>query len=69
MNNIQRQANDLYMRLTMGVFFDAYHDIMYDMVNQIEMHLEDGDVGEADEILKDLKAIIKAHDILADRKL
>ena len=68
MNKIRRQVNNLYMRLELGTcsqrsFFNTYHDIMYEMTEEIN-YLEDDDIDEAKDILKKCKAIIKAQSIL-----
>jgi len=63
MNRIRKQVNDLYMRLELGAFFDTYHDIMYEMTEEID-YLEDDEIEDAKEILKKCRAIIKAQSIL-----
>ena len=68
MNKIRRQANQLYMQLELGVMFDAYHDLMYDMLNELE-YAEDDEIEEANVILEQFKAIIKAQEILLANKL
>ena len=63
MNKIRREVSDLYMRLELGAFFDTYHDLMYEMTEEID-YLEDDEIEDAKEILKKCRAIIKAQSIL-----
>jgi len=63
MNKIRREVSELYMRLELGAFFDTYHDIMYEMTEEID-YLEDDEIDEAKEILKKCKALIEAQSIL-----
>ena len=63
MNKIRKEVNDLYMRLELGAFFDTYHDIMYEMTEEID-YLEDDEIEDAKEILKKCKALIEAQSIL-----
>jgi hypothetical protein len=68
MNKIRRQANQLYMQLKSGKMFDAYHDLMYEMLDELE-YAEDDEIEEAKIILEQFKAIIKAQEILLANKL
>ena len=63
MNKIRREVNNLYMSLETGKIFNAYHDYMYEMTEEIN-YLEDDDIDEAKDILKKCKAIIEAQSIL-----
>ena len=51
------------MRLELGAFFNTYHDIMYEMTEEID-YLEDDEIEDAKEILKKCKALIEAQSIL-----
>jgi HEPN domain-containing protein len=68
MNEIRKEVSELYMRLELGAFFNTYHDIMYEMTEEID-YLEDDEIEDAKEILKKCKAIIKAQSILIDSGL
>jgi hypothetical protein len=48
--------------------FDAYHDLMYEMLDELE-YAEDDEIEEAKIILEQFKAIIKAQEILLANKL
>ena len=63
MNEIRKEVNELYMRLELGAFFNTYHDIMYEMTEEID-YLEDDEIEDAKEILKKCKALIEAQSIL-----
>ena len=63
MNKIRREVNNLYMSLEIGKIFNAYHDYMYEMTEEIN-YLEDDEIEDAKDILKKCKAIIKAQSIL-----
>ena len=62
------EANKLYAQLELGTFFDTYHDLMYDLVNQFD-YLEDDDYEMAAEVLAKCEAIIKAQKLLLNVNL
>lgn len=63
LSQITSEANKLYIKLSIGNFFDTYHDYMYDLLG--ELHgLDDDELDYANEILNKFKAIIKAQSIL-----
>jgi hypothetical protein len=70
LSQIEREVNRLYSQLEIGLFFDTYHDTMYELVGQFD-YLEDDeqDYKIAEEILEKCKAIIKAQDILLKAKV
>ena len=68
MNKIRREVDKLYMQLELGTMFDAYHDMMYEMCAEFD-YLEDEELEEAQRILEDCQAIIKAQNILIARKI
>lgn len=66
LSQIYSEANKLYMKLELGLFFDSYHDMMLELLEQIS-YLEDdidGDMELALDYLGKLKAIAKAQQIL-----
>lgn len=63
LNQITNEANGLYRQLTLGNFFDTYHDYMYDLIGELN-GLDDDELDYANEILNKCKAIIKAQSIL-----
>jgi len=63
LTQIKNEASKLYMQLELGTFFDTYHDLMYDLVNQFD-YLEDDDYEMATEVLAKCEAIIKAQKLL-----
>ncbi len=67
---IEREVNSLYNQLELGLFFDTYHDYMYDLVHQFD-YLEDDedDYKLAEEILEKCTAIIGAQKILLNVKI
>lgn len=70
-SQIQTESYKLYESLETGRFFDSYHDLMLDLVEQIE-YLEqdvDGDVELGLEILEQCKAIVKAQQVLIKSKI
>ena len=71
LRQMESEANKLYNQLEIGHFFDTYHDMMYDLVNQFD-YLEDEcdiDYKEATELLAKCKAIIDAQKILLKAKI
>ena len=71
LSQIQMEAYKLYKGLELGRFFDAYHDMMLDLVEQIGYleHDIEGDVKIGLEYLEQLKAIHKAQQVLIKAKL
>ncbi len=68
---IERESRKLYNQLEIGLFFDTYHDTMYELVSQFD-YLEDNDDDDYDlslEILEKCRAIIKAQTILLKAKI
>jgi hypothetical protein len=57
------EATKLYKQLELGNFFDTYHDLMFDLVQQFD-YLEEDDYEIAEETLEKCKAIIKAQKLL-----
>jgi len=68
MNKIINEANKLYLSLEIGLFFDTYHDIMYELIDELDC-LEDDEIEDARKILAKCRAIIKAQNILLAHKL
>tara|TARA_R110000868_G_scaffold241327_1_gene495896 strand:+ start:582 stop:788 length:207 start_codon:yes stop_codon:yes gene_type:complete len=68
MNKIINEAHKLYLSLEIGLFFDTYHDIMVELVDELEC-LEDDEIEDAKKILAKCRAIIKAQKILLTHKL
>lgn len=65
-NQLHFEANKLYKKLELGNFFNLYHDLLYDLVDQFN-YLENNceiDYKIATELLNKCKAIIKAQNIL-----
>ena len=70
-SQIQTESYKLYEGLEIGRFFDSYHDLMLDLVEQIG-YLEqdvDGDVELGIELLEQCKAIVKAQQVLIKAKI
>jgi hypothetical protein len=66
LTSIEIEATKLYNQLELGNFFDTYHDMMYELLNEFN-YLEDdieGDYKIAEKTLAKFKAIIKAQTIL-----
>jgi len=60
------EASKLYMQLELGNFFDTYHDLMFDLVQQFD-YLEEDDEDDykiAEETLEKCRAIIRAQKLL-----
>ena len=68
LTQIKNEASKLYMQLELGTFFDTYHDLMYDLVNQFD-YLEYDDYEMAAEVLAKCEAIIKAQKLLLNVNL
>ena len=70
LRQIENEACKLYMKLELGNFFDTYHDLMFDLVQQFDYLEEDDedDYKRAEEILENCKAIIKAQKLLLNIK-
>jgi hypothetical protein len=71
LSQIYSEANKLYTNLELGLFFDSYHDMMLELLEQIS-YLEDdidGDMELALDYLGKLKAIAKAQQILLKANL
>lgn len=71
LSQIHLEARKLYSNLEIGSFFDAYHDMMMDLVEQIS-YLEEnieGDMELALEYLDKCKAIAKAQKLLLTAKI
>jgi hypothetical protein len=71
LSQIQIEAYKLYKSLEVGRFFDAYHDMMLDLVEQIGYleHDNDGDLKLGLEYLEQCKAIHKAQQVLIKAKI
>jgi hypothetical protein len=70
-SQIQLESYKLYKSLETGRFFDSYHDLMLDLLEQTS-YLEqdvDGDVELGLEILEQCKAIVKAQQVLIKAKI
>lgn len=62
------EATRLYKQLELGNFFDTYHDLMFDLVQQFD-YLEEDDLLLAEETLEKCKVIIKAQQLLLNVKI
>jgi hypothetical protein len=70
LSQIEKEVNKLYNQLEMGLFFDTYHDTMYELVGQFDYLEDDGDDYKlAEEILEKCSAIIRAQKILLNVKI
>ena len=71
LSQIQLEAYKLYNSLELGSFFDTYHDMALDLVEQIGYleHDNEGDLKLGLEYLKQVKAIHKAQQVLIKAKL
>ena len=58
------KATKLYKQLELGLFFDTYHDIMFDLVSQFD-YLEEDDYKIGEETLAKCEAIIEAQKLLS----
>lgn len=71
LRQIENEACKLYMKLELGNFFDTYHDLMFDLVQQFD-YLEEDDEDDykiAEETLEKCKAIIKAQKTLLNANI
>jgi hypothetical protein len=71
LSQIQTEAYKLYKNLELGRFFDAYHDMTLDLVEQIGYleHDLDGDLELGLEYLEQIKAIVKAQQVLMQARV
>lgn len=69
LTGIEIEATKLYKQLELGNFFDTYHDLMFDLVQQFDYLEEDDDYKIAEETLEKCKAIIKAQKTLLNANI
>lgn len=67
---IKTEATKLYEKLEFGSFSDTYHDLMYDLVNELNYLVDDEDgLKSAKDNFKKCKAIIEAQKLLLNVNL